>query len=175
MSGPGLPQLPPGVSREDLPQTLREWHLFGFYLYGTAAGWSREKCERAEAHAWPLAYCKLHGIPMGRQWDRLGWLAARHARDFSTAGLADELWEVMQASPQSHGYGRNGPWTRGHAVDIAARARRFIGREDAAEAATTAAFRAWWARQEARLPDLPRTAREPGARQPGARRAGARS
>jgi hypothetical protein len=106
---------------------------------------------------WPLIYFQTHGVETGRQWAVLGWLACRYARDFTVEGLAHELWEVMEASPQDH----RRPWRWRHAADIARRAKRFIERADAAE---LAAVRAWLA-----------SARLPGTRQPGSRRPGVRA
>jgi hypothetical protein len=116
----------PQELRSALPRTLHEFWYFIVCAEGIPLGWGQEKCDEFARHWWPLVYCKCKGIEQGAQWDRLGWLAARYARDLSVRDLADELWEVMQASPQDH---RN-PWRRHHAVDIAARAHRFIERAD---------------------------------------------
>ena len=132
-------------SPEDHPQTPAEWHWFAFYLYGTAAGWSKEKCERKARLGWPLAYYKIHGIKQGMQWHVLGWLAARYARTFPTCQLADELWEVVQASPQNP----RDPRRRRQIGDYAARARRFIEREDAKEAELLRQVSRWAERSRA--------------------------
>jgi hypothetical protein len=142
------PRGPQGFSREDLPQTLAEWHLLAFYLLGMDAGWPPEKCERAAERAWPLTWYKLRGIPMGSQYHVLGWLAVRYARDFTVAELADELWEVMEASEQN---GRK-PWRTSHALDYAARACRFTERADAAILAASRGLAAWAERALARTP-----------------------
>jgi hypothetical protein len=83
--------------------------------------------DRWLAHYWPMAHFKVHGIERGRQYHVLGWLAARYARDFTTDELACELWEVIEAS----GQGRP-RWTYRQITATAARAMRFIDREDAA-------------------------------------------
>lgn len=92
--------------------------------------WTDEECHDAADWSWPLVACQIHGIRQGYQWAVLGWLAARYARDFTTARVADELWRAMEASPQD----RHDPWTQRHAADIAARAGRFIERADTADA-----------------------------------------
>jgi hypothetical protein len=98
-----------------------------------ACEWTDQETGDFADFTWPMVYYKIHGIPIGQQEVVLRDLAARYARFFTTADLADDLWEVMQASPQRHGYGKDGPWTLRHAADIARRAGRFIDREDAAE------------------------------------------
>ncbi len=133
---------PPESGQQQPALTLRGFHQIMFYLSGWEAGWPDAKIEALERHYWPLSWYKAKGIEMGEQEVMLRDLAARYARDFEVSELADELWEVMQASPQRHGYGRDGPWTRGHAVSIAARAKRFTDREDAAQARRDAAFMA---------------------------------
>jgi hypothetical protein len=120
-------QPPPEISPEDRPQTLGGVHLFAFYVFGTAAGWDRERCEREAKWAWPLTYYKARGIPMGKQWAVLGWLACRYARDFTVDGLYHELREVVAASPNNPRL----PWRERQVYDIARRAKRFIERDDA--------------------------------------------
>ena len=70
---------------------------------------------------------------------KIGQLAARHARDFSTDELAEQLMTVMDACRQQDGWE---PWTRWHANYIAGRAKRFI---DGADAKTWQAFNQWQA------------------------------
>jgi hypothetical protein len=162
------------ISPENLPQTPREVHLLAFYVYGIPAGWSREKCERAEQHAWPLAYFKIHGIGQGRQWAVLGYLAARYARDFTTDELAHELWEAVQASEQNP----RDPWRWHQIRDCARRAKRFIGRADAlADARLQDSGAIAWALAASRAAQASRPwaagagrrGRKAGARKPGVR------
>lgn len=127
------------TGQESWPQTPGELHLFTYYCLGMAAGWSRERCEQVARWAWPLAYFKIHGIERGRQWQVLGHLAARYARDFTADELAHELWEVVQASEQNP---RN-PWRWHQIRDCAARAKRFIGRADARQAQQLSQARDW--------------------------------
>ncbi len=87
-----------------------------------------ESDEEISWHA-PLMTAAMCGINAGYQWDLLGRLAAVYARHFSVNDLAFLLYEIMSASPQDP---RN-PWTYRHATGIAARARRFTDRSDAAE------------------------------------------
>jgi hypothetical protein len=129
-----------GISPEDLPQTPGELHMFWFYFYGTAAGWDKKRCEREAKWAWPLTYYKIHGIKQGMQWDVLGRLACRYARKFSTDQLARELAEVARHSQQDPG----DPWRWHQIYGIAERAKRFIEREDAKEAAMYDRFCSWW-------------------------------
>ncbi len=145
-----------GVQGFPVPQTPAGWFYLALCLADieicglpvSAADEQRRiaKCERMAAHFWPLVYYQIHGIASGLQWDRLGWLAARYARDFGTGELADELWAVMEASPQD----RRNPWRRSHATDIAARAIRFTGRADAAQRAGMAGAMAYFKRAEIR-------------------------
>lgn len=119
------------------------------------------EAEAGEDAAWgaPLVVAATLGINRGYQWHLLGWLAARYARAFTVHELAFLLWEVMQASPQDMRH----PWTYRHAGDIAARARRFTDRSDAADQAR---YEAW---VRGRMPDGTRRQRVPGARKPGRR------
>jgi hypothetical protein len=133
--------------------------------------WTDEDLSEFAAFTLPLVRAQSRGIPMGMQWEVLGWLAARYARMFTTAQLADELWEVVQASPQSHGYGpKEGPWRRYQINDIAQRARRFIDREDAAQAELDHQY---WVVAQPWLRSLelppPRPHRERRERRPGVR------
>jgi hypothetical protein len=130
-----------------------------------------------------LEYYKRHGIEMGKQEVTLRDLAARYARKFTVAELADELFEVMKASPQRHVYGSDGPWTRSHAVSIAARAKRFTDRSDAAQERRDAEFYrflvdtgfvAWAMRSHRRALESSPRLRQPGTRKPGTRKAGVR-
>ncbi len=117
------------------------------------------ECQRLARTYWPLAWYQSKGIPTGRQWHILGWLAARYARGFGPARLAEELWEVMAASPQDP----RQPWTRADAAGIAHRAARFIERADAQEQATYQAF------VRGLAPGGGRRQRIPGSRVPGRR------
>lgn len=128
-------------------------------------------CDELADFTWPMVYFKIHGIPQGQQWSVLGWLAARYIRLCGVEWLADELWSVMQASPQDE----RDPWRRSHAKDIAARAERFIDRADARNLplmrAHGAALHAWVLGQ----PVPPPLARQPGARPARVRRPGVRA
>jgi hypothetical protein len=101
-----------------VPQDMYEWFYLCVCLEGVPRGWSLGRRDNFVRHWWPLVHFQHEGVQQGQQWDRLGWLAVRYARDLTVAGLADELWKVMEASPQD----RSSPWRRSHAADIAARA-----------------------------------------------------
>jgi hypothetical protein len=173
---PGGPQQPsdPGICRCCGKQVA----LFSFMTCrefdAMVRDWFSTGLARSPWHyirpASPLEHYKQHGIEMGIQEETLTRLAAQNARRFTVAELADELFEVMEASPQDSG----DPWRRWHAVSIAARARRFTDRSDAAQEKQDAEFMRFlhtsgflrWA--EAALARAPRPARQ--VRVPGARR-----
>jgi hypothetical protein len=133
-------------------------------LASTCTGRPREKCERIAEWTWPLAYFKIHGIEQGMQWPLLGWLAARYARDFTTDELAGELWEVIEASDQGRPR-----WTYRQIYSCAARAGRFIDREDTSQRELyDRAMRGWPLLRElaqAQARGRSRPARKPGTRQ----------
>ncbi len=147
------PQPLPGFP---VPQSPAEWFYLALCLADvavcglpvSAADEQRRiaKCKRMAAHFWPLVYYQIHGIASGLQWDRLGWLAARYARDFDTGELADELRAVMEACPQD----RRNPWRHSHATAMAVRAHRFISQADAAQRAGMADAMAYFKRAEIR-------------------------
>ena len=107
----GAQQLPPdmaaclaglGLTPEDVtPRSEAERWVFEVLVIGAGAGWTQEQSEQVAQFTWPLVHYRIHGIPMGQQWDILGRLAARYARMYSTRQLADHLWAVMQAGPRS--------------------------------------------------------------------------
>jgi hypothetical protein len=99
--------------------------------------WEQEV--RRAHHFRRLRYYQEHGIKQGMQDVMLTYIAAWYARDFTTRELADELWKVMEASPQD----RRDPWRPSHAYSKAVRAHRFIEREDAKEAAWMPGLMAW--------------------------------
>lgn len=136
----------PEIMPQDLPQNEWEAFFLGCCLAAIPLGWPQEKIERAAEFWWPLHWYQRHGIRYGLQEDTLTQLAARYARRFTTAELADELWEVMCACEQD----RHKPWTRSHAAAKAARAHRFTERADAAAAAGIAEGLAWARRVTAR-------------------------
>lgn len=127
------------------------------------------ECQRRTARDFPMFWYQMEGIEQGRQWHILGWLAARYARELGVTELADQLWTVMDASPQD----RSRPWTRRHAADIAQRACRFIQRDDARQERELR--ESGWlscpalAGQQARAQGRARPVRKPGARKAGAR------
>lgn len=168
------------ASADERPRTPAEWFkFFVFWADLEARGLPQtehearqrlDQCLRWAGHWWPLVRAKVEGIERGQQWDELGRLACRYARDLCVTELAGELWAVTEVSPQNH----HDPWTRGHVVDIAARAHRFIEGADAAQDRLFRESGAYaWASgltREAATQGRSRQQRRPGARRPGARR-----
>jgi hypothetical protein len=172
---------PPGGPQQ--PVTLAELFTAACIAFGWEDGLSTEQSEKIARHYWPLAYYKAKGIPIGRQYDILGYLAARYARDFDVSDLTEELWEVIEASEQGHGYGRDGRWAHWQIGYIAIRAKRFIEQSDAEQERWAASFWAslhtsgffrWYEGSLRNLRNAPRPGRQSGTRQPGTRKAGVR-
>jgi hypothetical protein len=122
----------------DLSYWVRTGLAAGADIWEIARAWYKAQPDRLQpeaeraadrwlAHYWPMAHFKIYGIKQGMQYHVLGWLAARYARDFTADELARELWDVVEAS----GQGRP-RWTYRQIMATAARAMRFIDREDTA-------------------------------------------
>jgi hypothetical protein len=100
-----------------------------------------ERAWRFFAWIYPLSFYKINGIEHGKQYHILGKLAARYIRRFGVEELANDLWEVIEASDNRPSPGTR-PWTYNDMTRIAARVELSFERKDAQALATYAAWQA---------------------------------